>query len=229
MPDPLSSLESAAKVLSKILIYGGVIAIAAVLAQIFAGRRGEIEVLGFKIPVAHAWLAMLLLTIGHFFYSEWLTAELTAVLSCADRPFAGDAWERLTGNADELRAFYGMSERKPTQVLGNVNVSSLSSMPKDLLMWLHVILAIGIFVATIRWFSTRSWSVRIVTTLLAAILLAINWWTGSRWALLASDLPRYSRYEPRLVSSTIKPFIASRTIRCPRTDQTPASETGHGN
>jgi hypothetical protein len=227
MPDPLSSLESTAKVLSNILIYGGGIAVGAVLAQAFAGRRGEIEVFGFKIPVGHAWLAMLLLTIGHVFYSEWLTAELTAVLSCADRPFAQDAWETLTGNADDRRALYGMSERKPTQVFGVGNISSLASMPNDLLLWLHVILAMGIFIATLRWFSTKSWPVRIATTLLAAILLSINWWTGSRWALLASDLPRYSRNEPRLVSSTIKPLIASRTIRCPHTNQTSAAETSH--
>lgn len=65
-------------------------------------------------------------------------------------------------------------------------------------MLAHTLLALVIFLATVCWRAPAGWSTRFFTTFAAVMFVAINWWAGSQWALLTSDLARAGRGEPTM-------------------------------
>jgi len=194
-------LISAATQVNYFIVTGGLLAMTAVIAKLFIkDGSGTVKFLGFEVPLNHTWLAMALLTVAHVFYAWALLVEIAKVLDCGDASLSNFAWRHLTQNdADKLRVFYHMSERKPLPV-GFLNLSNVSSVGvRDLMMLFHLLFGLAVFAATVRWFRTRTWRLRVWTTLAAILLVAVNWTAGSQWALLSSDLIRQGKNTPELM------------------------------
>lgn len=201
-----SGLISAAGQVSYFLVCGGIVAVVGLAAKTFIRNdEGVIDFKGVKIPLNYMWLVMTVLTLAHLFYSWALLVEVSRVLECNDMQLSSTAWRKLTQDAKDLRVLYGMSVREPTSIFGFA-LSMPSAGYKDFLMWLHLTLAFCAFAATIRWFRTQSWRLRILTTVVAVALIAGNWTAGSNWALLASDLSRQGNNDP-LRMTELRDFV----------------------
>lgn len=209
----MESMISAATQINHFLVLGGVAALAVILAKLFIrNEAGTVKFAGVEIPLNHAWVAMALLTLAHAYYSWLMLVGVARILYCQDPTLSLAAWMKLTEDADKLRVMYQMSERHPMGWLPVSNPWKLDW--NDPLLIMHVLLVVGVFFATIRWFRTTSWPLRILTTVAGMLLVTANWYVGSQWALLASDLARTGRHARR-EAVPIERFVTSHVnIRC---------------
>jgi len=204
---------SAATQINYFLVLGGLLALTAILAKLFIrNNAGTIKIAGVDLPLNHTWIAMTLLTMAHAYYSWSMLVEVARILNCRNPALSIEAWTKLTGDADKLRVMYQMSERHPMSRFPVSDVSSIGL--NDLLLFMHILLVAGVFFATVRWFRTKSWRLRVFTTLAGLLLVLLNWFIGSQWALLASDLARTGRGDARK-SVTLANYVASHaSVKC---------------
>lgn len=207
-------LVSVAGQVNSFLVFGGIVALLALAAKfLIKNDEGTVPMGGVDISLNHIWIVMLLLTLAHVYYSWALLVEITRLLECNDKNISKSAWQQLTQDADNLRVLQGLSAREPANLFGAI-FSRPSASTKDTLMLVHLALAVCVFFATVRWFRTRSWTLRTSTTVVAVALIAINWTAGSYWALLASDLKRHGDNEPVSMADLRKDIVRTSGASC---------------
>ncbi|HXI43777.1 MAG TPA: hypothetical protein VNH83_27595 [Bryobacteraceae bacterium] len=212
----MDALISAATQINYFLVLGGTLALAAILAKLFIrNNAGTIKIVGVDVPLNYTWIAMALLTLAHAFYSWSMLVEVARVLKCQNRAMSLAAWVKLTGDADRLRVMFQMAERRPFGLWPLRLFSDFSTVGfHDLLLGMHLLLVASVFAATVRWFRTTSWRLRILTTCAALLLVVANWFVGSQWALLASDLS-YTGHGEKRKSVALANFVETHaTIQC---------------
>lgn len=217
MKSSVDAMISAATQINSFLILGGVLALAAILAKLFIrNNNGTVKIAGVDLPLNHTWIAMSLITLAHAYYAWSMLVEVARLLNCHDSTLSHTAWKELTGDADKLRVMFQMSEREPvTWWPGCLPISNVLTVGfTDTLLIMHTLLVAGVFFATVRWFRVKSWRLRILTTVAALVLVLSNWFVGSQWALLASDLARSGRGEPR-EAMDLADYVASHAdVKC---------------
>jgi hypothetical protein len=214
--DRISGLISAAAQVNSFIIMGGILALAVLGAKLFIKKdAGTVEVAGIDIPLNHTWLIMALLTIAHIYCAFDLMVETAGILKCGELQLSKTAWNALTRDAEKLPFMSHMAERSPLcrgwACFSDVRAISFV----DRLMALHILLLLGVFAATVRWFRTSSWLLRILTTLVALLLLTMNWMAGSQWALLASDLARDGKGEAQEMYALRDEIVFEFGAKCP--------------
>lgn len=213
----MNGLISAATLINYFLILGGTFALSTILAKLFIRADPRtIKIVGIDLPLNHAWAAMALLTLAHAYFSWSLLVEIESVLSCSKADVSLTAWKNLTSeDAVKLPIMFHMAERHPihwsrqgpVQIVLRVFSNPFAVNLRDTLLGMHILLVAGVFAASVRWFRT-TWRLRILTTLLGLLLVIANWFVGSQWALLASDLLRTGRGDSREMISLAN-FVAS--------------------
>lgn len=188
-------LKSAATSVNDFLQVGALAALAAIAACWFAASEtGKIKFGPIEIPVSGVSYAIVGLTLLHAFYAWSMLLHTAAVLNCKTAQMSRGAWASITDGS--IRLLFDMGERHPSGCgFGDLVCSVPSISFKDYLMVAHVSLAVLVFFAVVQWRAPARWPTRITSTILAAVLVSANWWIGSQWALLASDLARTGRNE----------------------------------
>ncbi len=194
----LEPLKHAAASVNEFLVYGLLFALAVVVTKWAIARDGKVALGPVELPVAQAWIGILLLTLVHLYFSWSLLVHTSAVLDCARAGWSAQAWQALTGGA--LRLMADMGPRVPMRCgVGGLACSSPAEVDlSDPLMLAHGALAGLVFMATACWRAPARWPTRLLTTLAALVFVGVNWWAGSQWALLASDLARAGRSNPTM-------------------------------
>ena len=219
MPEQLlDPLQSAAESVNEFLIYGALFALAVVAAKLFVAREGKVEIGPIAFPVAQAWVGVLALTLMHLYFSWSLLVHLSAVLDCGRADWAAEAWHAMTGGG--VRLMFDMGERLPSRCGVGLSVctSPTAVSLADPLMLAHITLAVLVALATATWRAPARWRTRLLTTLAALVFVAVNWWAGSQWALLASDLARAGRGDPTMAGEIRQQVtrLVGTKARCPQ-------------
>ncbi len=219
LPEPLlEPLKNAAASVNEFLLYGLLFALAVVATKWLVAREGKVALGPVELPVAQAWIGILLLTLLHLYFSWSLLVHTSAVLDCARAAWSAQAWQALTGGA--LRLMFDMGPRVPMRCgVGDLFCSSPAAVHlADPLMLAHVALAVLVFLATACWRAPAGWPIRLLTTLAALAFVLLNWWAGSQWALLVSDLARAGVSNPTMAGEIRQQVqrLAGERARCPR-------------
>lgn len=210
----MNSLLTAAEQLNSFLVLGGISAWIVVITKFFE-RDDYVQILRVKIPLSHVWIPFLVLTAAHLYFSYFFILRSAQLLECEDVKAISITWARLTeSDAKSLFVFYGMRERSPIPIFGALPLISHpeSILKGDVLMAVHILFVFGVFFSTARFFGKVRVMTKVLTSLVGLSLLIINLVAGSQWALVASDLARHARDEPKKMEpilEMVRSFSAS--------------------
>ena len=173
------SLVSNANWINSVIVAGLLLCLTVVLIKLFA-KNEEPKVLGVPIPLRFFWIIVAGLTIAHVYCTILFCANASELFYIADDSAKMDAFWKLSKGGPLF--FRGLVRRSATNGGFFVEMDM-----RDSTTWLAHAAAILVIVALTQW-RKRSWWQRILSIVVAIMLLSVNWVAGTNWAFATSQL-----------------------------------------
>jgi len=182
----IDRLLNAAELLNGVLVaawaFAGAVVLLSLLGDAEARKKGVVKVFGVDVPIKHAWVVFCVFTIGHAYWGLAFWQDCQKVLA-KDATVRAQAWEALTGS--KLWFFHGLVARVQAVERAGFLFYIMNILDPTTLLEHGV--AVLVFFAILR-VRNVSWTIRFATGIAAVIIVVVNWWIGSAWAIMASQL-----------------------------------------
>ncbi len=168
--------------INKLLITAFLLAIAAVITKLTAGSTMKIPSTDIAIPITYFWIVFAVFTGAHAYLAIFFKGAC-GHLFYKDHKNAMNTWEKLTRNGPIF--FNGMRPRLLPDLPPATKNATRAVAPmavNDGTTWLHYGMAILLFFAILP-FDPITFGLGV-----ALILVLLNWFLGSSWAIAVSEL-----------------------------------------